>query len=184
MSALSKAFKELCGVCRPRSDQDMSNMEATVSRLWRVFGEYPEAVAVTATDLWPRRSDFFPTEKELRALLDEVAAQAAIDAAARQHVGGGRYNQPVGNTVEFVQRVTHLRGADYVKSWLAGGITAQFSANVVYLTGIGFERLSKDVGALADQCGVRLVRDKDVSEMLKRYCDQNGLKFPPKGKRS
>lgn len=182
MSALTEAFKELCAVCRPRPDQDESVLMSAASRLWKVLGEYPEPIALTALDTWPRRSEWFPTEKELRGLLDEIAAEAAREAAARGHAGDGRYKQPVGNTVLFVEEVRKLRGPDYVKSWLAGGITCMFTANHVYTTNIGADRLSKDVGALAEQMGVKIIFDRACSEMLARYCDERGLVFGGKGR--
>jgi hypothetical protein len=183
MSALSEAFKELCAVCRPRPDQDESVLMAAASRLWKVLGEFPEPVAQTALDLWPRRSEWFPTEFELRSLLEEIASNAAREAQARGSVGGGKYREPVGNTVAFVEEVRKLRGPDYCKSWLAGGITCLFSANIVYTTGIGADRLDKDVGALAAQLGVKIVHDKECSEMLARYCNERQLSFDPKGRR-
>ena len=144
MTNLSDAFKELCAVSRVRPDLAAGSIEDAARRLWKVLGEYPAPVAMAALDIWPRRSEWFPAEKELRDLLEEVAAEAAKEAVAREHVGGGRYNSPVGNTVLFVDRVRTLRGDAYVKSWLAGGITAQFTCNHVYLTGVGFDRLTKE----------------------------------------
>lgn len=184
MTTLTQAFRELCGVTRARPDQSEAGIAAMAERLFKVLGEYPEPVALTALDIWPRRSEWFPTEKELRDLLEEIAANAAREAAARGKVGGGRYNSPVGNTVRFVERVREIRGADYVKSWLAGGVTAQFSANHVYTTGIGYDRLTKDCHGIAEACGVLIYRDPDVSKMLADYCDRNGLKFDePKRRR-
>jgi hypothetical protein len=183
LSKLAEAFKELCAVSRVRPDLAAGSIEDAARRLWRVLGEYPEAVALTALDVWPRRSEWFPAEKELRGLLEEIASNAAREAQARGAVGGGKYRQPVGNTVGFVEEVRRLRGADYCKSWLAGGITCLFSANIVYTTSIGADRLDKDVGALAAQLGVKIVRDKECSEMLARYCDERQLSFEPKGRR-
>lgn len=183
MSKLANAFKEMCAVSRVRPDLAAGSMEDAARRLWKVLGEYPEAVALTALDVWPRRSEWFPAERELRDLLEEIAAEAAHEAAARGSTGDGRYKQPVGNTVGFVDEVRRIRGEDYCKSWLAGGITCLFSANHVYTTGIGFDRLSKDFGHLAHSKGVAIIEDEDCSEMLKRYCDDRGLRFEPKPRR-
>lgn len=180
---LGEGFADLCAVCRPRPDMTDENMTAAARRIHSVLREFPEPVALTALDLWPRRSEWFPTEFELRALLEEIASNAAREAQARGSLGDGRYKQPVGNTVAFVDEVRRLRGADYCKSWLAGGITCLFSANVVYTTGIGFDRLSRDVGGLAEQMGVRIVRDKECSDMLAAYCNDRGLTFEPKQRR-
>lgn len=177
MSKLSDAFAELCGICRPRPDQDEAGLEATARGLWKVLGEYPEPVALAALDLWPRRSEWFPTGKELRDLLNQVSAEARISAEERGHVGGGRFHSPVGKTFTFAERVRDVRGDGYVKSWLRGGVTCQFANAKVYTTRIGEERLSKDVGAIAEQCGVEIIHDPDVSKMLSDYCDRHELKF-------
>lgn len=175
--SLPDAFRELCAVCRPRPDLNDGGMEAAASRLFKALNEYPETVAMTALDMWPRRSEWFPTEKELRDLCEEIASQAAIEAAARGSVGGGLYNYPVGNTVPFVREVTKLRGEDYAKSWLAGGITCLFSANTIHTTRIGEERLNRDFGLLAQHMGIEIERDDTCSKMLAAYCDQNNLRF-------
>lgn len=175
-SKLGEAFRELCAVVRPRAEM-AAHMEAMASRLYRVLGEYPEPVVLAALDLWPRRSEWFPTEKELRDLLDEVKSEARQSAVERGHVGGGRFNDPVGNTVTFYERVRDVRGDGYVKSWLRGGVTCQFANAKIYTTRIGEERLSKDVGAIAEQCGVEIIYDPDVSKMLADYCDRHELKF-------
>lgn len=183
MSKLAQAFKELCAVCRPRPDQDEAVLMAAASRLWKVLGEYPEPVALAALDLWPRRSEWFPTERELRDLLEELASKAAIDAAARGRIADGRYLEPVGKTHVFVERVRKLRGDDYCKSWLAGGITCLFSADTVFTTGIGVERLNRDVRAIIDATGVTVRRSATASRMLADYCDKRELKFDPGGGR-
>lgn len=177
MSKLSDAFAELCGICRPRPDQDEAGLEATARGLWKVLGEHPESIALAALDLWPRRSEWFPTAFELRALLDQVSAESRQAAIQRGHVGGGRFNAPVGATVTFFERVRTVFGDGYVKSWLRGGVTCQFANAKIYTTRIGEERLRKDVGSIAEACGVEIIHDPDVSAMLARYCDENALKF-------
>lgn len=183
MTKLSDAFKEMCAVCRVRPDLAAGSIEDAARRLWSVLGEYPEAVALTALDLWPRRSEWFPAERELRDLLEEIASKAAQDAAARGSIGGGFYKQPVGNTVPFVNRVRDMRGDGYCKSWLAGGITCLFTANQIRTTGIGFDRLNKDVGPLAKEMGITILFDQECSDMLAEYCDRNSLKHDPKPRR-
>lgn len=169
--SLPEAFRELCAVCRPRPDLADGGMEAAASRLFKALNEYPEHVALTALDVWPRRSEWFPTEKELRDLCEEIASQSALEAAARGSVGGGLYKHPVGNTVAFVSEVRKLRGDDYAKSWLAGGITCLFTANTIRTTRIGEERLNRDFGALAQHMGIKIARDDECSKMLAAYCD-------------
>lgn len=183
MSKLTDAFKELCGVTRVRPEQAESGVEAMTRRVFKVLGEFPEPVALTALDLWPRRSEWFPTEKELRDLLEEVSAEAEREAMARGKTDGGLYRQPVGTTMQFVERVRAVRGEGYCKSWLAGGITCFFSNTRIFTTRIGVERLSRDFGALAEEMGVEIRYSEDAAAALRRYCDDRGLVFEAPAKR-
>lgn len=184
MSKLADAFKELCAVCRVRPDLAAGSIEDAARRMWRVLGEYPEPVAITALDVWPRRSEWFPSERELRDLLEEIASNAAREAESRGSTGSGLYKHPVGNTVAFVREVERIRGVDYCKSWLAGGITCLFTANQVRTTGVGEDRLRRDVGDLAKLMAIEILEDTDCSQMLRDYCDRNELKFEQKRGRS
>lgn len=173
MSKLSEAFAELCAVCRPRPDQDMATLEAAGRRLWKVLGEFAEPIALATVDLWPRRSEWFPTEKELRALLEEVQAEAARDAAMRGQMPSGRYRDPVGNTAALYDHVRKARGHAYCRSWLAPGISAQFTANIVFVPQNLVHRVRDDIGALAFEHGVQIHPCAEVSRMLRDYCDTN-----------
>jgi hypothetical protein len=180
VTKLAEAFKELCAVCRVRPDLAAGGIEDAGRRLWRVLGEYPEAVALEALDQWPRQSDWFPTEKELRGLLDQLASAAAIEAAQRGEAPDGSYLYPVGRTLAFVERAKRLYGEDYCKSWLAGGITCIFTDDKIFTTGVGFERLHHDLGAAAREAGVEIFSSAAASAMLAQHCDTRGLKFEPK----
>jgi len=181
---LSEAFRQLCAVVRPRADM-AANMEAAAARLYIVLSEYPEAVALKALDQWPRKSEWFPTEFELRGLCEEIANDNAREEAqaSEAYVGGGRYNRPDGMVFQFVERVRGMRGDGYCKSWLAGGITCQFGHNRIYTTGLGERKLHEDFGDLARELGVAIIAEKAMSEMLARYCDERGLEFKPRGGR-
>lgn len=177
---VADGFQELTQVCRPRPDQNEGNIEAGARRLFKMLGEYEEPIALKALDAWPRKSEWFPTEFELRGLCDELTAEAAHEGAGASYIGGGRYHKPDGMVFQFVERVRDVRGDGYVKSWLAGGVTCQFAHNKIYTTGIGAERLHKEFGALAYELGVAIIEDKECSKMLTAYCVENNLQFNPK----
>lgn len=180
MSKLSDAFEELTQVCRIRPGQFEGDIAALARRVFKALGEYPEPVALAALDIWPRRSEWFPTEKELRDLLEEIQSEAEREAASRGQAGDGTYRGPVGNTALFVQKVEVERGADYVKSWLAGGINCLFTTTTIYTTSIGEERLGKDCAALIKLCGVKIRHSRECSKMLAAYCEKKSLTFEPK----
>ena len=180
MSALTEAFRELCAVTRPRPDQSEDGLTAMASRLFKVLGEYPEAIAITALDQWPRQSDWFPTEKELRGLLEQLASAAAIDAASRGQAPDGSYLYPIGRTLAFVERAKRLYGEDYCKSWLAGGITCIFTDDKIFTAGVGCERLHHDLGAAAREAGVEIFTSAAASKMLAQHCETRGLRFEAK----
>jgi len=180
MSKLADAFRALSQVTRPRPDQSEGGIEAGARRLFATLSEYPEAVALRALDAWPRQSEWFPTEFELRGLCATLAADAAREEAASSYVGGGRYNKPDGIVMQFVERVRTARGEGYVKSWLAGGVTCQFGHNRIYTTGIGAERLLKDFGPLAYDLSVAVIADVGCMRMLAEYCDGRDLQFDTK----
>lgn len=183
MSKLTDAFEELTQVCRIRPGQFEGDIAALARRVFKALGEYPEPIALTALDMWPRQSEWFPTEKELRDLLEEIQSEAEREAAARGQATDGTYHGPVGNTALFVEKVQAERGADYVKSWLAGGINCLFTTSTIYTTNIGVERLSKDCAALIKLCGVKIRHSPACSKSLAAYCEKHSLTYEPKRSR-
>jgi len=180
VTKLADAFKELCAVCRVRPDLAAGGIEAAGRRLWRVLGEYPEAIAFAALDQWPRQSEWFPAEKELRALLEELASAAAIDAAQRGDAPEGRYLYPIGHTAALVERAKRIYGEDYCKSWLAGGITCIFTENRIFTIAHGVDRLTHDLGAAMKEMGVEVYASVSASRMLAQHCEARGLVFETK----
>lgn len=177
---LKDAFADLCGVCRPRSDLDDLGREAAARRLWKFLSEdFDYAVALETLDRWPQQNQFFPTEKELRDLLAEVA----LDLKAAEHPVGtsgllsGRFNKPTGATQAFYEKVREVRGKAFCKSWLRGGVTVQYSATQVFTTRIGYERLNESCKLIAEKHGVEFVQDEAISGILAQYCDDMGLEF-------
>lgn len=183
MTALSDAFNEMCGVCRPRPDQDEGMMEAAARRLWRVLGEYPERVALKALDEWPRQSEWFPTEKELRDALDRLRLK--FGAAKGNGTGKGRSQIPVGITKQFWERVCDVRGEAYAMSWLRPGVTAEFSTNNIYVNEVGHDRLWRDCESIIREFGVAIVIDNDVAKLLVQYMKDNNIsEYEPKRRRA
>jgi hypothetical protein len=170
--ALANAFNELCAVCRPRPDQDEEIMQAGARRLWKVLTEYREEVAIQALDAWPKHSEWFPTEKELRSLLDRLKLDAATTGDTTRP---DRFARPVGRTKNFFDRVSEVRGKAYANSWLRGGVTAEFSANYVFVTEPGHDRLWRDCENLIRETGVAIVIDPEVGQLIIDYMEKTGI---------
>lgn len=173
MSAVAKALKHLVAVTRPRPDQSEGSVSAMAERFSAVFREYPESVVLAALDEWPKESEWFPTEKELRALLDYIKlnhadARGAVDAK-------GRSDTPSGMTKYFWERVASLKGEAYARSWLWGGVTAMFTAKYVFVNQVGHDRLWRDCADLIRECGVAIVVDNEIARLLVKYMDDNGM---------
>lgn len=173
MSKLADAFRQLIAVVRARPDMDASGAAAASRRLYSVLTEYDEEVALEALDSWPRNSEWFPTEKELRDLLDYVKIN-------HDKVGGkidarGRSDKPSGMTKHFYDAVCRVKGEAYARSWLRGGATAMFTERYVYVNQVGHDRLWRDISNLIEEHGVAIVVDDDMTRMLVDYMAANGI---------
>lgn len=183
--AIGMGLAELTQVTRPRPGQDEAGIEAGVRRLFAALKEYSEDVALWALDAWPRHSEWFPTEHELRVFCDRRMCEIAREEAAKRgEAKGGRFLEPVGKTAYFASRAFVVMGEPWCKSWLAGGITCMFSNDTIYTTSIGCERINRDCDLLLREAGVRVIESKDASKMLADYCDRNQLSFEPKRRRA
>lgn len=183
MTALSDAFNEMCGVCRPRRDQDEEMIEPAVRRLWKVLGEYGENVAIEALNEWPKKNEFFPTEKELRELLDYIRINS--DKATGKPDTKGRRDAPWGLTKYFYERVAKVKGEAYARSWLRGGLTCMFTERYVYVNQVGHDRLWRDLEPIIRECGVAIVVDDDIAKLLVDYIERNNIgSYEPKRRRA
>jgi hypothetical protein len=183
---IREAFRNLTFGTRPRSGQTDDDIRAGANRVFAVLAEYPDGIALDALDAWPRRSEFFPTEKELRDLLDEMAAEHSRKMAAAQPAAGkGVYHTPVGRTERFVEAVRAERGAAFVKSWLAGGINCLFSDTQILTTGFGAETLRRECDALLRKHDVSVRQHERARELLDTYCQtiMADADFAPKKRR-
>lgn len=180
MTALSDAFNEMCGVCRPRPDQDEGMMEASVRRLWKVLGEYRESEALEALDAWPKASEWFPTERELRDVLDRLKIKSRVKGKTTKP---DRYDFPIGMSKVFYERVAMTRGEAYANSWLRGGVTAEFDRNSVYVTEAGHDRLWRDCDALIRESCIAVIIDPGVGQLIIDYMKDNSI-TPYEPKRS
>jgi len=180
---LADALTQLVAVVRPRPDMDEGGMAAASRRLYGVLHEYPEDVAVAALDQWPRESEWFPTERELRDLLDRLRIKAG--SGVGKGTGKGRSQVPVGMTKQFWERVCDVKGEAYAMSWLRPGVTAEFSTNNVYVNQVGHDRLWRDFENLIRETGVAIVIDPDVARLLVDYIERNGIgNYEPKRRRA
>jgi len=138
-----------------------------------VLTEYDEQVALDALDAWPRNSEWFPTEKELRDLLDYV--RLTSDKASGEKDAKGRSDKPYGMTKHFWEAVARVKGEAYARSWLRGGATAMFTERYVYVNQVGHDRLWRDISNLIEEHGVAIIVDDDMTRMLVDYMEANGI---------
>lgn len=182
-TAIGNALKQLIAVTRPRPDQSEGSVMAMAERFQAVFSEYPEAIVIGALNAWPKSSEWFPTEKELRDLLDYL--KISSDKIGSTIDAQGRSDKPSGMTKYFCERVAKFRGEPYVRSWLRGGVTCMFTDRYVYVNQVGHDRLWRDVAGLIRECGVAIVVDDDIAKLLVEYMERNGIgPYEPKRRRA
>lgn len=184
MSAeITKAMRQLIAVTRPRPDQSEASVSAMAERFAVVFSEYPEAIVIGALNAWPKHSEWFPTEKELRDLLDYL--KLSSDKIGSSIDARGRSDKPSGMTKHFWEAVARVKGEAYARSWLRGGVTCMFTERYVYVNQVGHDRLWRDVSNLINEYGVAIVVDDDIAKLLVDYIERNGIgKHEPKRRRA
>lgn len=180
---LGKALKQLIAVTRPRPDQSEGSVAAMAERFLAVFSEYPEPIVLGALNAWPKHSEWFPTEKELRDLLDYL--KLSSDKIGSNIDARGRSDKPSGMTKHFYDAVCRVKGEAYARSWLRGGATAMFTDRYVYVNQVGHDRLWRDLSNLIHEHGVAIVVDDSMTRMLVDYMEANGISggFEPKRSR-
>ena len=172
-TAISNALKQLVAVTRPRPDQSEGSVSAMAERFQSVFREYPESIVIGALNAWPKASEWFPTEKELRDLLDYL--KLSSDRIGSNIDARGRSDRPTGMTKHFYDAVCRVKGEAYARSWLRGGATAMFTDRYVYVNQVGHDRLWRDLSNLINEHGVAIVVDDDMTRMLVDYMEANGI---------
>lgn len=184
MSEIGKALKQLIAVTRPRPDQSDASVSAMAERFQAVFSEYPEVIVIGALNAWPKSSEWFPTEKELRDLLDYL--KLSNDKIGSHMDSRGRSDRPTGMTKHFYDAVCRVKGEAYARSWLRGGATALFTDRYVYVNQVGHDRLWRDLSNLIREHGVAIVVDEDLTRVLIDYMERNGIVggFEPKRRRA
>lgn len=170
---VAKALKQLIAVTRPRPDQSEASIAAMAERFQAVFREYPESIVLGALNAWPKSSEWFPTEKELRDLLDYL--RLADDKAVGAQDARGRSDKPSGLTLRFWEAVARVKGEAYARSWLRGGVTCLFTDRYVIVNQVGHDRLWRDLSNLIREHGVAIVVDGDISRLLVDYMERNGM---------
>lgn len=180
---IGKALKQLIAVTRPRPDQSEGSVAAMAERFLAVFSEYPEPIVLGALNAWPKSSEWFPTEKELRELLDYL--KISSDKIGSSIDAQGRSDKPSGMTKHFYEAVARIKGEAYARSWLRGGITAMFTDRYVFVNQVGHDRLWRDLSNLIRECGVAVVVDDDIAKLLVDYMERNGIGgYEPKRRRA
>lgn len=184
-SELAAALAALTGFCQRPPDIAEDALRDWMSGLMVALQRHPAAVALAAVQAWPQQPGgrWWPMAADLDAIARSIGADhaeladrlAAARAARRTKTTPERSNNPIGRSAQFVERVRVILGAKYVKSWLVGGVNAQFGDTVVWLTPFGAQVLRRDCGEIAKTVGVLLEADPDLSVTLAQYCEARGL---------
>lgn len=170
---IGKALKQLIAVTRPRPDQSEASVSAMAERFAAVFSEYPESIVIGALNAWPKSSEWFPTEKELRDLLDYL--RLANDKEGGAIDTRGRSDKPHGMTKHFYDAVCRVKGEAYARSWLRGGVTCMFTDRYVFVNQVGHNRLWRDLSNLIEEHGVAIIVDDEIAKLLVDYMERNGI---------
>lgn len=165
LSDILKALSALAICTRRREETD----PAALMEAYRLYAEaltrFPADVALWAINTWPETSsgDWWPTLHELterarRAAEWRYSAAAAVQRAeaSAPRADDGAGPTPSGATERFYQRVAAARGPGYAFSWL-NRRNCRFTGDTVFATEIGAQRLLRDVGAIARECGVSIL---------------------------
>lgn len=175
---LTEALATIVTVCIRPSDVDDARVVVWTRRMLQALEQYPADIAFEMLNEWPKSQSgkFWPTENdihtfcakrvEFRARLERELE--SLNKRAQTPLPEGAKLAPEGGPVaEFVARVRAKFGDAYVKSWLSN-ITCAFTENVVLTTNLGSERLNRDVGNIATECGVKIAYDPGVTERFMR----------------
>ena len=180
---ITAALKQLIAVTRPRPDQSEGSVMAMAERFQAVFRDYPDEIVLGALNAWPKHSEWFPTEKELRDLLDYL--KISSDKLGSSIDARGRSDKPSGMTKHFYDAVCRVKGEAYARSWLRGGVTAMFTDRYVYVNQVGHDRLWRDLSHMIQEYGVAIVVDDDIAKLLVDYIERNNIgSYEPKRRRA
>ena len=182
---LAQELLLLVACCQRPANLGESHLQDWMAGLMALLQRHPGPVAIEAIRAWPQQPGgrWWPMAADLDALARTLGARHAelaeriAEAKARRRTRSTpeRSTTPIGRSAQFVGRVRETHGEPYVRSWLRGGVNALFGDEVVWLTGIGAERLARDCGGIAKAVGVRLEASSEVSALLAQYCDARGL---------
>lgn len=176
---MGDALGVITRVClRPKDLETDTDVVVWTRRMLGAFYEYPADAVLEAFDEWPKsaRGKFWPMENDIHAICKAksefrqrlLRELEGMNRRASQPLPEGAKLAPEGAPVTaFVASVRAKFGDAYVKSWLSD-VTCAFTENVVLTTNLGAERLNRDVGNIATECGVKIAYDPTVTERFLR----------------
>lgn len=165
VSAILQALSVLAAMTVRQDDADHGVIIAATRAYAEALSRFPADIALHVVQTWPDTAGgkWWPTLHELMSACRELYAPrlACVEALRRAAStappgddGAGPY--PIGATARFVERVRAARGDAYVYSWL-NRRNCRFTASAVLTTAFMAERLQRDVGQIADDCGVEIL---------------------------
>lgn len=175
--SLSAAMAGLAkNTAQPKSAEMGSAVEGA-KRLMKMLLEFPADCALEAINDWPKTPNgkWWPTEAELRAECEKRVdyrrrlqkqvrdAQAAMQRGAHRQSGQDRRLEPYGATAEYVAAAERAYGAKFVASWLTRR-NCEFTADTIFTTPIGRERLSWKCAEIGKHFKVKVVECEQVAK--------------------
>ena len=184
-SRLAAELVAITAICQRPPGIEEGQLRDWTLGLMIALQRHPGVVAIAAIRDWPQQPGgrWWPMAADLDALARSIGAAHAklasciADAKARRRARQApeRSVAPIGRSAEFVDRIRAVHGEKFVRSWFVGGVNAQFSDTVVWLTPLAAEKIIAEFGAIVGEIGVRICADPDLSVSLARYCDARGL---------
>lgn len=174
---LTEALATIVTVCIRPADIDDARIVVWTRRMIQALSKYPADIAMETMNEWPKSPSgkFWPTENDIHvACAKKIEFRArllreleSMNRRAEQPMPEGARIAPDSEAVvTFIARVKAKMGEPYVSSWLSER-TCAFTDKVVLTTGLGAERLTRDVGNIATECGVKIAHDPLVTERFR-----------------
>lgn len=174
---IAAAMAGLAEVTAHPKETDVDSAAEGMKRLTRMLYEYPADVALEAVNEWPKTPNgkWWPTESELRAECEKRVdyrrrlqkqvrdAQAAMQRGAHRDGKQDRRLEPYGATADYVAAAERAYGAKFVASWLTRR-NCEFTADTIYTTPIGRERLSWKCAEIGKHFKVKVVECEQVTK--------------------
>lgn len=168
---LTFALGYLASVTTGDKSRSPEVMQVSARALVEAMREFPREAALGAIRAWPKSENgkWWPTENELRAQADargwrSMRLHGHLRAAANQAgAAAPRSDEPSQALTPYLEEVTKIYGAPFVKSWLSP-LTCQFQGKTIWTHPLGRERLVERTSGLLEKHDVLVMTDAEARQ--------------------